>query len=166
VSRALLLLSHSPMGRLDVWGGIPHPEARQGVTARPRVRLGSLVLSRRSWHLRAADLPHRGPDGNDHEWFLGWRRWWRAHGLPEQVFATVHPADGGGRPPKPQYLDGSSYLSLAAFAGMVKTGDDDVVLREMLPREDQLQLRSAEGEHVAEFTVQTHRAAETNRRSG
>jgi hypothetical protein len=140
-----------------VWGGVPKPEARDGVTERPRVRLGNLVLSRRSWHLRAADLPARAVEGGDHDWFLDWRRWWRGQGLPEQVFASVHPADGGARPAKPHYVDGGSYLSLAAFAGMIKRGDDQVVLREMLPREDQLHLRSAGGEHVAELALQTHR---------
>jgi hypothetical protein len=152
------------MGALDVWGGVPDAEPDRGVTMRPRVRYGSLVLSRRSWSMLASDLPARTthPAGTaDDEWFLGWRRWSRAHGLPGQVFATVHQAGpGAARLAKPQYLDFDSHLSLAAFEGLLKSGADRVVLREMLPKDDQLHVRSARGDHVAEVAMQTNRRHE------
>jgi hypothetical protein len=158
VARTLLLLSPTSMGRLDVWGGVPAGAAVDGVTARPRVRYGSLVLARQSWRLRAGDLPGRSPALAEHDWFLGWQRWRRRHGLPSQVFGTVYAADpGAGARPKPQYLDFDSYLSLTAFEGLLKSTVDHVVLTEMLPREEHLHVRSAGGGHVAELAVQTHR---------
>lgn len=162
VPRTLLLLSPTSMGRLDVWGGGPGVDGGRPVTERPRVRLGGVVLGRRSWHVRAGDLPPlaAGPPGptgaGDHEWYLAWRRWWHAHGLPRQVFATVHQVgENAGPPPKPQYVDVDSLLSLTAFTGLVRSAEDQVVIREMLPTADDLHARSGRGAHVAELVVQT-----------
>lgn len=158
IARTLLLLSPASTGRLDVWAGVPAGQADAGVTARPRVRYGSIVLSRRSWHGYAADLPIRAPGIPEHEWFLGWRRWRLAHALPRQVFATVYqPGAPAARPAKPQYLDFDSVLSLLALEGLVKTREAQLVLREMLPAEDQLHVHSGHGAHVAELAVQTQR---------
>ncbi|GAA3383180.1 lantibiotic dehydratase [Cryptosporangium minutisporangium] len=156
VPRTLLLLSPSSMGHLDLWGGVPAAEPCEGVTSRPRVRIGSLVLSRRSWRVTAADLPIRAPGSPDHTWFLGWQRWRGVHGLPRQVFVSVQAGDGGPLPAKPQYLDFDSYLSLSTFERLVKSGADRVVLREMLPQHDDLHVRSGRGDHVAELAIQTH----------
>ncbi|GAA3776318.1 hypothetical protein GCM10022225_75370 [Plantactinospora mayteni] len=156
IARTLLLLSPTSTGRLDVWAGVPYGAAEAGVTTRPRVRYGSVVLSRRSWHTYAADLPLAAAGVPQHEWFLGWRRWRLAHDLPRRVFATVyHPGDSAGPPAKPQYLDFDSALSLLALEGLVKSGQARLVLREMLPAEDQLHVHSGPGVHVAELAVQT-----------
>jgi lantibiotic biosynthesis dehydratase-like protein len=158
IPRTLMLLAPTSMGAFDVWGGVPDERPDRGVTSRPRVRYGSLVLSRRSWSTLASTLPTRSPGAGDDEWFLGWRRWTRAHAVPRQVFVTVHQSGvGAAGPAKPQYLDFDSYLSVAAFESLLKSGADRVVLREMLPSEDQLHVRSARGEHVAEVAVQTDR---------
>lgn len=160
VARTLLLLAPSVMGRLEVWAGVPEGEAVDGVTARPRVRYRGLVLARAGWRVPAPDLPLRRAGAADHEWFLGWQRWRARHRLPRRVFATVHSGQPAGeqaaRTPKPQYVDFDSYLSLTALEGIVGAGAQ-VVLREMLPRPDQLHVRSARGEHVAELAVQTDR---------
>ncbi|WP_329100874.1 lantibiotic dehydratase family protein [Micromonospora sp. NBC_01699] len=158
IARTLLLLSPASTGHLDVWAGVPAGEAHAGVTTRPRVRYGHVVLSRRSWHAYAAELPIRVPGTPEHEWFLGWRRWRLTHALPRQVFVTVHqPGGATGRPAKPQYLDFDSVLSLVALEGLVKTRQARLVLREMLPAEDQLHVHSDLGTHVAELAVQTQR---------
>lgn len=156
ISRTLLLLSPSSMARMDVWGGVPESEARDGVTARPRVTYGSLVLSRRSWSTSAASLPGRQQPGVDeHGWFLGWQRWRREHGLPAQVFATVASGPHGGAGAKPSCVDFDSGLSLTAFEALVRNETDRIVLREMLPAEDGLHVRSERGSHVAELAVET-----------
>ncbi len=158
ISRTLLLLSPSSMSRTDVWGGVPEAEPHEGVTTRPRVRYGSLVLSRRSWTTTAGRLPVRQQPGvSDAEWFLGWQRWRRQHSLPARVFATVSgSADGrGGAGAKPSCVDFDSPLSLTAFEALVRDGADRIVLREMLPTEDGLHVRSARGGHVAELAVET-----------
>ncbi|GAA0897909.1 hypothetical protein GCM10009557_72960 [Virgisporangium ochraceum] len=143
--RTLLLLSPTSLATVDVWRGVPRPE---GVLARPRVRVGDVVVSRRSWSTTAAALPRRAGGDSDAVWFLGWQRFRREHGLPDRFFATVH--SGSGRP-KPQYVDCGSYLSLLALEAL-STGDDDrVVLREMLPDGGDL----SGGRHVTEYVIET-----------
>ncbi|WP_405621939.1 lantibiotic dehydratase family protein [Streptomyces sp. NBC_01511] len=154
--RTLLLLSPTSMSPLNVWGGVPEGEAVGGVTRRPRVRHGSVVLSRRSWSAPAAGLPLLAPGVCDDEWFLGWHRFRRATGLPDRVFVTV--SDSGARGAtgaKPQYLDFDSPLSLTAFEALLKTDGARVVFREMLPDEDGLHAVSERGRHVCELAVET-----------
>ncbi|MFF3751582.1 lantibiotic dehydratase [Streptomyces sp. NPDC002018] len=155
IPRTLLLMSPTSMAPLDVWGGVPEGEAVDGVTSRPRVLHGEVVLSRRSWTTTAGSLPSRRPGTGDQEWFLDWQRWRRAHRLPDQVFATVSGGPRGGAGAKPQYVDFRSFLSLTALEALPTHPDDRVVLREMLPSEDGLHVRSARGSHVAELAVET-----------
>ncbi|MFD4135932.1 lantibiotic dehydratase [Streptomyces goshikiensis] len=152
IPRTLLLLSPSSMSPLDVWAGVPEGAARDRVTARPRVVHGDVVLSRRSWTTTAGALPVRGALEAGH--FLDWQRWRRAHGLPEQVFATVSagPSAAGA---KPQYVDFASLLSLAAFETLLRDPAHRVVFRETLPGPDGPHVRSARGAHVAELAVET-----------
>ncbi|MFF3030579.1 lantibiotic dehydratase [Streptomyces rubiginosohelvolus] len=162
--RTLLLLSPTSMAPLNVWAGVPEGEPRGGVTGRPRVRHGSLVLSRRSWSAPAAVLPLHRPGTPEDGWFLDWHAFRRTHGLPDRVFATV--SDTGARGAtgaKPQYLDFDSPLSLSAFEALVKSPDARVVFREMLPDEDALPTVSGPGRHVAELAVET--AAPVRRRT-
>ncbi|MFD3521483.1 lantibiotic dehydratase [Streptomyces sp. NPDC058653] len=154
--RTLLLLSPTSMAPLNVWGGVPEGAPVGGVSRRPRVRHGSVVLSRRSWSAAATALPLHAPGVPDDEWFLGWHRFRRATGLPDRVFVTV--SDSGARGAtgaKPQYLDFDSALSLAAFEALLKTAEARVVFREMLPDEDGLHAVSGRGRHVAELAVET-----------
>ncbi|MFJ3298779.1 lantibiotic dehydratase [Streptomyces bacillaris] len=155
--RTLLLLSPTSMAPLNVWGGVPEgaPDAG-GVTTRPRVRHGSLVLSRRSWSAPATTLPLHRAGAPEDGWFLDWHAFRREHGLPDRVFATV--SDTGARGAtgaKPQYLDFDSPLSLAAFEALIRTPEARVVFREALPDEDALHTVSGHGRHVAELAVET-----------
>ncbi|MFJ4846596.1 MULTISPECIES: lantibiotic dehydratase [unclassified Streptomyces] len=165
IPRTLLLLSPTSKTALDVWTGVPEAPATGGVTARPRVRHGSVVLSRRSWTAEAAALPVRPAGQDDSGWFLAWQRWRREHGLPARVFATVHAprgaAGGGwaGGGSKPHYVDFDSPLSLVALEGLLKERAGRVVLEEMLPAEDDLHVRTARGRHVAELAVEMFPAA-------
>ncbi|MER5872876.1 lantibiotic dehydratase [Streptomyces sp. NPDC002044] len=152
IPRTLLLFSPSSMSPLDVWAGVPQGPSRAGVTSRPRVVHGDVVLSRRSWTTTAGALPVRGAAEAGH--FLDWQRWRRAHGLPEQVFATVTAgAPAGGA--KPSYVDFASLLSLAAFETLLREPSHRVVFREMLPAADSLHTRTPAGAHVAELAVET-----------
>ncbi|MFD8473318.1 lantibiotic dehydratase [Streptomyces globisporus] len=162
--RTLLLLSPTSMAPLNVWAGVPEAEPRGGVTGRPRVRHGSLVLSRRSWSAPATVLPLHRPGTPEDGWFLDWHAFRRTHGLPDRVFATV--SDTGARGAtgaKPQYLDFDSPLSLSAFEALIKSPEARVVFREMLPDEDALPTVSGPGRHVAELAVET--AAPVRRRT-
>ncbi|MEV0279237.1 lantibiotic dehydratase [Streptomyces sp. NPDC050610] len=169
VPRALLLLSPASVPAVDFWGGVPEEEVHEGaaeVTTRPRVRYGSVVVSRRSWSASAASLPARTPETSDAEWYLSWQRWRQQHGVPAQVFATVRApaAEEGEEGPgplandKPQYVDFDSYLSLTVFETRLKDAGARVVLREALPGEEDARVTSPDGRHVAEMVVETRTA--------
>jgi hypothetical protein len=164
IPRTLLLLSPSFQVSLDAWRGVPEGPAVDGVTGRPRVRFGSVVLHRRSWTAAPGALPVREPGATEAEWYLDWQRWRRRHGLPDQVFARVYQErdPGAGEAPgtadpdrgKPQYVDFDSPLSLLALDGAIGGSRVRVVLEEMLPTEDSLPVRSERGSHVAELAVE------------
>ncbi|WP_406070686.1 lantibiotic dehydratase [Micromonospora sp. NBC_01638] len=166
IPRTLLLLSPASMVRLDVWRGVPAAATADGVTTRPRLRAGNVVLSRRSWSVRVRDLPETGDPGVDPAAFLDWRRWRARHGVPEQVFATVYPADPGRlvTNPKPQYVDFGSPLSMQALRVALDGPDDRVVLRELLPAADELAAHGEHGGHVSELAVETFRTEERETR--
>ncbi|MEY9962503.1 hypothetical protein ABIA33_000529 [Streptacidiphilus sp. MAP12-16] len=172
IPRTLLLLSPTFHVALDVWRGVPDSPAVDGVTSRPRVRYGSVVLHRRSWTAAAGALPVREPGDTEAEWYLRWQRLRQRLGLPDQVFARVYQdgedgADGAGAVgvaavgvaaergrSKPQYVDFDSPLSLLALDGVIGGRQAQVVLEEMLPAEDSLSVRSERGNHVAELAVE------------
>ncbi|WUD79060.1 lantibiotic dehydratase family protein [Streptomyces sp. NBC_00510] len=158
IPRTLLLLSPTSKTALDVWTGVPEAPAVDGVTTRPRVRHGSVVLSRRRWTADATALPRRPAGEDDAGWFLRWQRWRRRHGVPARAFATVLPGAaapaGWAGGSKPHYVDFDSPLSLLALEGLVKDPEGRVVLEEMLPAEDDLHVTSDRGRHVAELAVE------------
>ncbi|MEU6736535.1 lantibiotic dehydratase [Streptomyces physcomitrii] len=154
ISRTLLLLSPSSMSPLDVWAGVPEGAERDGVTTRPRVVHEDIVLSRRSWTTTAGRLPAPAAGTGEADHFLDWQRWRHAHGLPDEVFATVS-AGPGPLGVKPQYVDFASPLSLSAFETLLREPEHRVVFREMLPGRGGLHVRSAAGTHVAELAVET-----------
>jgi Lantibiotic dehydratase, N terminus len=159
IPRALLLLSPTSMAPVDPWAGVPEAEPRDGVQYRPRVSLAGIVLRRRAWRTTARDLPLTDASADDHTRLLAWCRWRRHHGLPVSAFARVaEPPDGTHRPgvAKPQYVDFESLLSLIALEGLIKSTDATVVFAEMLPSAEQLVARSADGEHVTEFAIETY----------
>ncbi|UVS78672.1 lantibiotic dehydratase family protein [Actinokineospora sp. UTMC 2448] len=119
---------------------------------RPRVLLGDLVLDRRSWRFRAADLPDRdGLERQDLGAVTAFDRWRREHGLPRHTFFRVHAprpvADGerdflaetrqwalearSARLHKPHYLDSRNPFLLHVLAKQARDGD--VVFHECLP---------------------------------
>ncbi|GHA91033.1 lantibiotic dehydratase [Streptomyces termitum] len=160
IPRTLLLLSPSTMTPADVWGGVPEGPADGGVTRRPRVVHDGVVLARREWTAGTEVLPARVPGGEESAWWLEWRRWQRAHGLPDRVFAT--PLRDGRRVPgaKPLFVDFASPLSLTAFDALLEREPGAAVaLREMLPSEDGLHVVSGGGHHVAELAVETFTSA-------
>lgn len=162
VPRTLLLLSPTSRASFDVWRGVPEAPARDGVTARPRVRHRSVVLHRRSWTAAPGALPQRAKGDDEAACYLRWQRWRHEHGLPDRVFATVHeqsdPAAGGFGAvfggSKPQYVDFDSPLSLIALDALTGGGTHKTVFEEMLPGEDELHVRSPRGHHVAELAVE------------
>jgi hypothetical protein len=160
IPRTLILLSPTSMPSINVWGGVPDGPAVGGVSTRPRVRLGDLVLSRRSWTVGAADLPARGVQTSPSAWFLHWQRWRHQHGLPARVFAArvgTGPRSAVNGRAKPQFVDFDSYLSLTALDALMTEPDLQLRFQEMLPGTDELHVHSERGAHVAELVVETLR---------
>ncbi|WP_063770021.1 lantibiotic dehydratase [Streptacidiphilus melanogenes] len=156
IPRTLLLLSPAFQAQPDPWRGVPEGPAVEGVTTRPRLRYGALVLQRRSWTATTDVLPRREPGGDETPWYLAWLRWRARHGLPDQVFARIRPdaASGGGPDDKPQYVDFDSPLSLLALDAALAERPGRVVFEEMLPSGDELAARSAAAGHVSELVVE------------
>ncbi len=163
IQQVLLNFSYTGMAQVDLWegsGGGPDPD---GILRRPRVRLGNLILARRSWQVPADDLPRAGTGQDQHEWYLSWRRWRLAHGLPRRAFVTARAAGGAAEKPadgsrrgeyKPMYVDFDSYLSLTVLEPVVRSGAGHLVFTEMLPDPDQLWVRTGRGRHVSELTIE------------
>jgi hypothetical protein len=150
VQQVLLNFSYTGMAQLDLWSGTGVPEPGEDVVRLPRVRYGSVVLSRQQWSVRADRAPQRRPGEGDAAWFLDWQRWRRAHGVPRRVFLTT-PASGEY---KPLYVDFESYLCLTLVDAMVRDNPGVLVLSEMLPGPDELCVRGDGRGHVTELTVE------------
>lgn len=58
VQQVLLNFSYTTMVQLDLWEGTGIPEGDSGVL--PRVRLGNVVLQRKTWRFAAGQLPCGG----------------------------------------------------------------------------------------------------------
>jgi hypothetical protein len=150
---------------LDVWGGYAEPSPEQPVLMRPRVRYRDVVISRRSWLTRVADLPARPPSWSDADMaahYLEWQRWRNAHGLPERVFASVGVSEHGSEsdtgiamPGKPHYVSFGCLAAILALDDILGNSDSVVTFTEMLPDIGDLHVTSKSGQHVAELVVET-----------
>ncbi|WP_069813258.1 lantibiotic dehydratase [Streptomyces sp. TP-A0874] len=146
VQQVLLNFSYTGLAQLDLWEGTDLPD--EEVVALPRIRLGNVVVQRRSWRIAASRLPIQEKSSGDHEWFLSWRRWQRSHGLPRRVFANL------GKEHKPQYVDFDSYFSLQLLDAAARKTEGRVVLTEMLPGPEELWLKDGDQQYVTELTVE------------
>jgi hypothetical protein len=124
------------------WTDLPVAELAHRITDRPdavgrypRVRLGSVVLSRRKWIVPAGLWPDWPPAHAMRAAFLrDLERWRRRLGLPEQVFVRPIPAPGSPmRSRKPQFVDFRSAFVLAAVARRMRFDTGLVVVEEALP---------------------------------
>jgi Lantibiotic dehydratase, N terminus len=151
IPRTLLLLSPASLTTVDVWAGVPEVTGDSGLSVRPRVRHGNVVISRRKWTVDVSALPLRGADLTEAEWLLAWRRWQTDSGLPDQTYAKFEQSRGWT---KPHFVDFASVFSLTLLDGLLRTSVNRVVFEEMLPTEEQLYVRSALGHHVAELAFE------------
>jgi hypothetical protein len=146
VQQVLLNFSYASLASMDLWTGVDLPTDR--IVELPRIRLGNVVAQRRTWRIPAAELPAEVDGRGEHEWYLAWRRWQRAAGLPRRVFASL----GGER--KPLYVDFDSYFSVQLLHTATRGATATAVLTEMLPGPDDLWLRDGADSYVTELTVE------------
>ncbi|MGC7102907.1 lantibiotic dehydratase [Amycolatopsis lurida] len=114
---------------------------RDGVTFRPRLVLGGLVLRRASWRVPVSRVPRRAqgePDAGHYRRCLAWAR---AHGLPARCFVRVEDDMSQragvagwltGLARKPVYVDFASWYLVLGLERLLATGDI-VVFEEALP---------------------------------
>ncbi|MFB9235740.1 lantibiotic dehydratase [Plantactinospora siamensis] len=108
----------------------------------PRVVVDDLVMFRETW-----SFPIDGLDWisarSDPEHFVAARRWLRAHGLPDIVFASI------SSEPKPIFVDFRSEVQVGNLAQLLRaagaTAGATVTISEMLPAPDQSWLADAAG---------------------
>ncbi|MEK8143586.1 lantibiotic dehydratase [Streptomyces sp. M10(2022)] len=153
--RTLLMLSPTSMAPLNVWGGVPESEPTGGVSGRPRVRHGSVVLSRRSWSAPATVLPLYKPGARTTVGSWPGMRSGAPTGCPTGSSRPSRTAGREGHRREAAVPRLRQPLSLSAFEAIVKSPEARVVFREMLPDEDGLHTVSARGHHVAELAMET-----------
>jgi hypothetical protein len=154
VQQVLLNFSPTTLVQLDLWSGTGLAADDRPVSL-PRIRLGNLVLQRRSWRIPPDRLPAFPAGAGEAERLLGWRRWQRELGLPRRVFAAL----GGDH--KPQYVDFDSHLCLGVLEHAARGSSSTLVFSEMLPGPDEQAVRET-GPHgegggparVTELTVE------------
>ncbi|MGI5149661.1 hypothetical protein ACQEVC_25550 [Plantactinospora sp. CA-294935] len=118
----------------------------------PRIVVDGVVLQRRRWDPRPADVPtFGGPEPTARDW----RRlhdWRRRLGLPRHAFYLVD-AEA-----KPMFLDFGSVLSVRSFVRTVGTATT-LTLTEMLPEPPRLWLSTPDGTLTSELRTLWWRAA-------
>jgi hypothetical protein len=146
VQQVLLNFSPTHLVQLDLWSGTGL--AGDGPAALPRIRLGDLVLQRRTWRIPPDELPNHPAGADDAERLLAWRRWQRERGLPRRVFAAL----GGEH--KPQYVDFDSQMCVNLLETATRGTTSAVVLSEMLPGPDEQTVGTDGSARVCELTVE------------
>ncbi|MEJ3653464.1 lantibiotic dehydratase [Actinomycetes bacterium KLBMP 9759] len=98
-----------PRGR-DVMAG--------GIRPTPRIRIGDVVLSRRSWVVPAPLVPRRNGGESDESFWVRLAGWHREHGLPERYYARSAELssvtwDPTQKSRKPMFVDLASWQLVA-----------------------------------------------------
>jgi hypothetical protein len=142
--------------RGGLWEQLDRADRTRAALARPRVRLGRLVLDRRSWRFDLAALPAlSGLENHDLTAVAAFERWRTAAGLPRHGFFRVVAAratspDGerdllaetrqwalearSARLHKPHYLDTRNPFLLAVLARQIRETERGwLVVQECLP---------------------------------
>lgn len=165
MQQELLLFSAANMAMPDLWKGVDLGDGGH----RPRLQVGRVVLRRESWLLPVDGLPDLPASAGPLERYRDWRRWQRAHGLPDQVFlqpragAAREGDDDAGAPAvaKPLYVDFTSEPSVRLLDHDVRRQSDQIELVEALPGPDQLWADERTGErYVTELTIDINPPAE------
>lgn len=137
----------------------------------PRLRLGSLVLSRRIWIIPFEQVPDIGLSPAD--FFIAVQAWRERHGLPNEAFFRVIPipgetSPGGGAEEvdwhsfnfknlKPFYVRLDSPRFVRLMQRSLKRDSYSVSLTEALPALDDQHVSVAGEKHVAELQVEMTR---------
>lgn len=129
-----------------------------GGDTRSRLTYGKLVLRRRCWELRGAELPALERPAESASEYMKFARWWQGLRLPRRCFAKMP------NEPKPVFVDARNPLSVDLFVKLAAQSER-CLLSEMLPDADQLWLRDARGGYTSELRTTFHRSAAGRQRT-
>ncbi|MCO6006963.1 lantibiotic dehydratase family protein [Actinoallomurus purpureus] len=106
------------------------------VHRRPRLLMGSVILTRARWQMRAGEFPRPGKGEAEATYLVRVARWLDQHQIPRRFFARITPAAGPDprdKNRKPLYVDAANHFLLTSFARSTPGPDDVLVLEEALP---------------------------------
>lgn len=108
-----------------------------GIRNLPRLSIGSVVLSRRSWVLPSRVVPHRHSGESDAALWVRWAGWFAEQGIPERFYVRAAGLRSAWSPEmksrKPTYVDLSSWHLVAVLERTLSEESDLVVIAEALP---------------------------------
>jgi hypothetical protein len=130
----------------------------------PRVRLGPVLLSRRTWCIPSEGLPQFAGRMPTFSEFLDLRRWARGFDLPQRAFVTrVQPAEiarddldlrAVKRSRKPFYIDFDDYASCVLFTRYSRRTGPTLRFTEALPWGRGNPFRDRDGPRSVEVAMQ------------
>ncbi|GAA2288200.1 hypothetical protein GCM10010149_38440 [Nonomuraea roseoviolacea subsp. roseoviolacea] len=121
------------------------------VQARPRLRLGRVVLARAGWRMPVGELPVPYDGESDAAYVLRTARWLERHGIPRRFFVRF--ASGRRAARRPFYVDVTDHFLLLAMAHAAAGKDGNVVLEEALPDPADAPVYGAHGRRVTEYAL-------------
>ncbi|NUW41348.1 lantibiotic dehydratase [Nonomuraea rhodomycinica] len=121
------------------------------VQARPRLRLGRVVLARAGWRMPVGELPVPYDGEGDAAYVLRTARWLERHGIPRRFFVRF--ASGRRAARRPFYVDVTDHFLLLAMAHAAAGKDGNVVLEEALPDPVDAPVYGAHGRRVTEYAL-------------
>jgi hypothetical protein len=123
------------------------------VLARPRLRVGRVVLARAGWRTVADELPIPADGESDAAFVLRTARWLRRHGIPRRFFARFGTGGPGGER-RPLYVDVENHFLLLTLARAAARRDGHVVLEEALPDPADAPSYGPDGHRVTEYVLE------------
>ncbi|MFG3436163.1 lantibiotic dehydratase [Nonomuraea sp. NPDC047897] len=123
------------------------------VLARPRLRVGSVVLARAGWRTVAAELPIPADGESDAGFVLRTARWLRRHGIPRRFFARFGTAGPGGER-RPMFVDVENHFLLLSLARAAARREGHVVLEEAVPDPADAPAYGSHGRRVTEYVLE------------
>jgi hypothetical protein len=124
------------------------------VTYCPRIEVGNLVLTRRTWRLRFEDWRYKSHE-NNHGWDLGlfahMRRLQQQLGLPNHTFVRVEGET------KPIFVDFENYFLIHALYKMWQASQGQATITEAYPDIDNAWLKGEKGHYLCELRMGCYR---------
>ncbi|MBL0386969.1 lantibiotic dehydratase [Tumebacillus sp. ITR2] len=158
---------------------LSYEQRQEAIRYYPRLRIGSVVLSRRKWLVPRTQLPMRGAKEEEFEWFTRVQEWYRSIGLPQRVFVKLTKMGRGEDPygilgdeekaedatpemvnftkMKPQYIDFANPLMVRVFGKLILDSQLGLKIEETLPDVDEVENLGFPERYVSETIIEISR---------